>query len=279
MTMKIKYSKRILAVAVALVMLLGTLFTGAVSATADSLTDGLTHIATAGRNECKYPTESTITDIQGGGIKFETNNQIGAYAPYAQGNLATESTGAFPGDGISLQFNNYVSDPAYATAENYRKFMVVLAQRTGTNSGNYYRLGAGVGAILVDTQKGQMSFIIGKADGNINQYDIACRIASSDALKYDNFTGKAFTIDFAKGATGGIDVAIKVGGKNIAGNIPQAKFDLIASGKKPYDSSVNNTWITVSTAAVSDGSQNGKTKDSFEYYGFKGWRNRYHSRA
>ena len=45
MTMKLQYSKRIIAVAVALMLLLGTLFTGAVSATAASLTDGLTHVA------------------------------------------------------------------------------------------------------------------------------------------------------------------------------------------------------------------------------------------
>ena len=71
MTMKFQYSKRIIAVAVALMLLLGTLFTGAVTASAESLADGLTEVATSatdGGNYSGFNGFRTITDLPGGGI-------------------------------------------------------------------------------------------------------------------------------------------------------------------------------------------------------------------
>lgn len=271
MTKNAMYTKRIIAVAVALVLLLGTLFTGVVSSQASSFTDGLTHVATSSLNQSKYLTYSTITDITGGGILYRTNTQNGALSPYAHGGTAAESTGAFPGNGVRLQFNNYVtsSEGTYPTFENYQKFMVVLAQRTGSNAGNYYRMGNGVGAVLFDTKNGKLQFIKGTADGGINAYDVLSTIATDDALLYANFTGKAFTLDFAAAANGGIDVAVTVGENYIYGNIPASVFAQLPDGKRPINSSSNNTWIVVSQACVSNASTNAHSTMSLEYYGFK----------
>ena len=267
MTMKTQYAKRILAIAVALVMLLGTLFTGVVSATAGSLTDGLTHVAVKSLDGNKNTSISTVTDITGGGIKFESTFNGAAKnaskGPYAH----SASVGAFPGDGVRLQFNNYVSSTDYSTHDNYRKFTVTFAQHVGTNQTKYYTLYQGTGAILFDTNVGSISLIVGVT--NLTSYKIVHTIATSDALKYENFTGKAFTLDFASGANNSIDVAVTVGDEYIYGNIPASKWEEIDSTKRPGNTSVNNTYFAVTMAPVSDQSSNAHLDMSIEYYGFK----------
>lgn len=263
MTMKTQYAKRILAIAVALVMLLGTLFTGAVSATAAALTDGLTSVATKAQDGNKNVGYSTVTDIAGGGIKFETTNN-GALSPYAH----SASVGAFPGEGVRLQFNNYVASEADAANDNYQKLMVVFALHTGSNMSKYYRLYTGTGALLIDTQNGKLALIVGGAT-NVATYDIVHTIATDEALKYSNVTGKPFTVDFAPGANDSIDVAFTVGDDYVYGNIPAAKWQMIASDKRPGNAVTNNTFFAVSPACVSNGSSKASATGSFEYYGFK----------
>ena len=262
--------KKALSILLTILLVLTLAPLGAFNASATtSLTDGLTCVATAAQNQCKYPTYSTITDITGGGILYSTNVQNGALSPYAHGGTAAESVGAFPGNGIRLQFNNYTTSSQFSTHENYQKFMVVLAQQTGSNAGNYYRMANGVGAVLFDTKNGKLQFIKGTVDGGINAYEVLSTIATDDALLYANLTGKAFTLDFAAASNGGIDVAVTIDDAYISGNIPASAFAQLPDGKRPINSSSNNTWIVVSQACVSDGSTSAHSTMSLEYYGFK----------
>lgn len=264
MTRKTLYSKRIIAVAVAVMLLVGTLFTGVVSSSAASLTDGLTSVATKAQDGNKNVGYSTVTDITGGGIKYETTNN-GALSPYAH----SASVGAFPGDGVRLQFNNYVASEANAGNDNYQKLMVVFALHTGSNMSKYYRLYTGTGALLIDTENGKLALIVGGAT-NVGSYNIVHTIATDEALKYSNVTGKPFTVDFAPGANGSIDVAFTVGDDYVYGNIPADKWNMIASDKKPGNAPTNNTFFAVSTACASNSSAGAAAATgSFEYYGFK----------
>lgn len=277
MTMIKQYPKRIIAVAVAIMLLLGTLFTGAVSATAASLTDGLTVVAASSQNGCgaSYKKYSTVTNITGGGIKYETvysEGSIGAVAngalaPYVHGTSNNESTGAFPGDGFRLQFNNYTTSAEYSSYSSYQKFIVGFAQQVVTNASNHCRLSTGVGAVMFDTSAGTLSLVVGK--GGVNTYDVVHTIATDDALKYANFTGKAFTLDFAAGSNNSIDVAVTVGDEYIYGNIPSDKWEKIDSAKRPGNTAVNNSWFFISSAPVSDGVGDALSHTTLEYYGFK----------
>ena len=264
MTMKTQYAKRILAIAVALVMLLGTLFTGVVSSLAASLTDGLTNIATTDTNGNKYTGYSTVTDITGGGIKFSTNIQNGSLSPYAH----SENAGAFPGDGIRLQFSNYTTSSEYSAHDNYQKFMVVLAKNVGSNQGDYYRLRPGVAAILFDTKAGTLSLIKGTSV-NINAYSIITTFATDEALKYENISNKPFTLDFAGGKNGSVDVAVTVGDDYVYGNITAEQLNEFATAYKPTNDANNKTYFTISTATVSNSSQNAHSTSTLNYYGFK----------
>lgn len=78
--------KRVLAIAVAVILLVGTCFTGVVSATAAGLADGLDEVATKALDACtRTGKPPEITDITGGGvkIKYKADNGINADHPYA----------------------------------------------------------------------------------------------------------------------------------------------------------------------------------------------------
>ena len=248
-------AKRIIAVIITLMMIMGACFVGMVSALA-APTDNLTATAIAA-DDAYIPTsgsQKTVTDIEGGGINYSVV-KCGSYFPYVNKN----NLGAFPGNGVRLQFSNYVSTASSADSDKrgYHKLLIGIC-RSLVND-DYYKFVTGVAGILIDTVNGTVQLAASTSSG-MNAYDVKQTIITNDALKYDNFTGKEFSLTFAQNGDRGILLKMVVGTTNLSGVIEYANYSTIA--KWP----ATNTYITVGGV---DNDGNFHNSWSVDYYGYQ----------
>lgn len=265
MTMKFQYSKRIIAVAVALMLLLGTLFTGAVTASAESLADGLTEVATSatdGGNYSGFNGFRTITDLPGGGITYVSTG-AGARSPYVH-NAPT----ALPGRGVTLQFDGYSSEPTAANASTsygYRSIMIVLGTcPTGTNADRAnYRLAQDNAGIVIDTANGAVKYVKGNDSTYIGPFTtVKWIVQDSDVVKYDNIANKPFTVEFKPANNGAIEVVITVNGtSSVSGIITAEEYASIPNAPTGL--------MTFSICAVEGGQDRNIQPMKINYYGYK----------
>lgn len=260
--------KRVLAIAVAVILLVGTCFTGVVSATAAGLADGLDEVATKALDACTRTSKPPeITDITGGGvkIKYKADNGINADHPYAH----NKNAGSIFGNTITLQFNDYESTSNSATTAGYREFQVIL----GSSNGDYnIRLTGGVPAIRFDTQNGKLLFVKGNSNG-CGTADIISVIASDDALKYDNFKNKPFTLKVsAKSNWTKINVEVVIDGSTtVSGIISKTAWETEANIMAGHSGSSGKMPTTATYFSVGGTTSNAGSYQPFsiEYYGFK----------
>lgn len=254
--------KRVLAVIIALMMVCVACFTGMTTAVAESnsLVAGLTDVATVAKDGGMYTNYKTVADIDGGGITYTVANANGAYSPYVH----NVSAGSFPGNGVRLQFANYASTATAdkSEARGYRQFMITLATNCGANQGDNYRLVAGAGAFIVDTNAGKLLLVKGLNAG-LSAHEVLQEVIESDVLKYDNITGKAFTVDFESNYIGGgIKATVTVAGSDpVSGVVTAENYEKIS--KLP----VNNFYPAISSVDCNNPVPG--LSMSIEYYGYK----------
>ena len=253
--------KQVLAVAIAIILIVGTCFTGAMSVMADSLADGLTEVATSttdGGNHQGFNGFRTITNISGGGITY-TTEQHGSRSPYVH-NVGVNS---FPGTGVSLQFDNYTTTTT-AAGYGHKSFMIVLSTMPGdtNNERTYYRLAENVAGIIVDTNNGDVNLVKGVDSTYISGHTVVQTIIdNNDVVKYASISGKPFTIEFNSASNGDIDVKLTVNGTSVAtGTIIKAKYESI-SGRP-----TGKTYFSISSV---EGYSNPVQQMSIDYYGYK----------
>lgn len=262
--------KQVLAISLAVIMLLGACFTGVVSVAAAGLTDGLDEVATTLLNACgndRKHAETSVTDIQGGGIKltYGANDQANAAYSYAH----KKNAGSLFGNKITLQFNNYENLSTHTTLDGHKQFQVILGAKITDDY--FFRLTGGVPAIRFDTVNGKLLFVKGVSN-SCGGGQVIQEIATNDALKYDNFTGKAFTLQLsAEEDWTQIDVKVTVGNTEITGAISKASWQTEANIVSGHDGSAGKLPTTSTYLAVS-GTTSGQGSPqpfSIEYYGFK----------
>lgn len=291
MTMKTRYAKRILAIIVALVMLLGTLFTGAVSATADvlndgkdlmvknngvSLTSGLTNVATTTTrvavlsDRAKF--QPTVTDIAGGGvtIKYAAGSE-GAKANSTVAYVHNISYGPVFTSKVTMQFDNFVVDPtAKSDMAGYQEFEIVLGSSI-TKGDYYYRMVGGAAGLVVNAREGKLLFVKGISNGAA-PYQIIQTIATDDALKYANLTGKDFTITIEPVTTAQLEVTVMIEGtKEVKGTIVAASWTREPAIYSGHDAApkLPTTETYISIAGTTSNVAGNTQPFSIDYYGFK----------
>ncbi|MBP3691957.1 MAG: hypothetical protein J6I80_01790, partial [Clostridia bacterium] len=255
-------AKRVLAITIALMMVLGACFTGMVTASAESLATGLTAVATTATNGySSSATNSAFADIEGGGIAYSTTG-MGAYRPY----LHNQGIVGFPGGGVRLQFDGFVSTSPETMADQrgYQSILIVLSN-AGSNAGEACRLrSANVSGFIIDAYNGNVDYVLG-VDGSQSSHTLVQRvIENSDLIKYANITNVPFDITFYHNADGDIVVEVFVEGNNetdlVSGVLDAEKF---ASAK---NLGRINTFFSISSVDCNNNA--GKHTMSFNYYGY-----------
>ncbi|MBP3692477.1 MAG: hypothetical protein J6I80_04445, partial [Clostridia bacterium] len=242
---------------------------------AAGLTDGLDEVATVALNATKdnrfAADKIELTDITGGGIKlaYKANNNINANFTYSH----NKDAGSIFGNTFTLQFNDYQTTSTQTANAGYKEFQVIL----GSSNGDYnIRLTGGVPAIRFDTKNGRLLFVKGTNNG-CGAADIISVIATNDALKYENISGKAFTLKVsAKASWTKIEVEVAIAGsQTVSGVISKAAWNTEANvadgsngsaGKLP----TTKTYFSVGGTTSNEGSYQ---PFSIEYYGFKAEQN------
>ena len=261
--------KQVLAISLAAIMLLGACFTGAVSVAAAGLADGLDEVATVALNATQDRRKSNVelTDIIGGGIKLAYNdsNSINANFTYSH----NKDAGSIFGNTITAQFNDYKTTSTQTTGAGYKEFQVIL----GSSTGDYnIRLTGGVPAIRFDTANGRLLFVKGTSNG-CGTADIISVIATDDALKYENISGKAFTLKVAAKANWTkIEVEVAIAGSDtVSGIISKTAWETEANIVIGQDGSTGKLPTTKTYFAVGGTTSNAGSYQPFsiEYYGFK----------
>lgn len=250
-------AKRVLAIVLSLMMVLGACFTGMVTASAETLATGLTAVATTATNGYSSSSGvSAFTDIEGGGITYSTTG-TGAYRPY----LHNQGIVGFPGGGVTLQFGNYVSTSAESGAgsRGYQSILIVLSK--SANNGDDGRLrSAKVPAFILDTYNGNLDYVKGVANGQSEEILVQRVIENNDTIKYANITGKAFTITFAYNADGDIVATVDVEGTAASGVLLAENFASVVNA------GYLNTFFSISSVDCNNPTKHAM---SFDYYGYK----------
>ncbi|MBQ8267687.1 MAG: hypothetical protein IJZ21_04805, partial [Clostridia bacterium] len=264
--------KQVLAISLAAILLLGACFTGAVTAFAASLTDGLNEVATVALNATEDRRKSNVelTDITGGGIKLRYTSANAANANFTYSH--DKNAGSIFGNTFTLQFNDYQTTSTQTTGVGYKEFQVIL----GASTDDYHiRLTGGVPAIRFDTANGKLLFVKGTSNG-CGSSQIMQVIATDDALKYDNITGKAFTLTVsAKENWTKIDVTVVIDGTTtVSGIISKTAWNTeptISGTNDGYDGSLDKLPSTATYFSVGGTTSNSGSYQPFsiEYYGFK----------
>lgn len=258
------YYKRIIAITVAILLLMSSLIIGVVTASAESLAEGLTNIATSstdGGNHNGFNGFRTITDLSAGGIKYETDGN-GARSPYVHNEPVTD----FPGTGVTMRFDGYSST---TTTEDYgyRSILIVLSTKPGTTNAErtYYRLGNGVAGIIIDTHNGDINLVRGNDSVYISGHNVIQTVVdNSNTLKYDNITNKPFTVDFYKTEDDSIGVKIVVNGDEA--NAAIGVIDMEKYNSIPIRPTSDAYFSISSVQAAQSGTSQQMT---LNYYGFK----------
>lgn len=251
-------AKRVLAIAIALMMVFGACFTGMVTASAESLAAGLTAVATTSTSG--YSETTSIADIEGGGITYTTAG-MGAYKPY----LHNVGTAAFPGGGVTLQFDGFVCTSAESLAgtRGYQAILIVLS--SSPSDGEKCRLRSpNVSGFIIDAYNGNVDYVAGVNGAQSSHTVIQTVIENSNIIKYANITNVPFSINFAYDANGDITVSVAVTG-NIETGVATGTLDA-----EKFASVVNagsrKTYFSVSS--VDCNKPDAKHPMSFNYYGF-----------
>lgn len=258
-------AKRVLAIVLSLMMVFGACFTGMVTASAESLADGLTAVATSatdGGNYNGFNGFRTITDLPGGGITYASTG-AGARSPYVH-NVAT----SIPGNGVVLQFDGYSSDPTdekAPTSYGYRSIMIVLGTcPTGTNADRAnYRLAQNNAGIVIDTANGAVKYVKGNDSTYIGPFTtVKWIVQDSDVVKYANIANKPFTVALNPAADGAIEVVVTVNGTDsVSGIITAEEYASIANA--------TTANITFGICAVEGGQDKNIQPMTINYYGYK----------
>lgn len=252
MRKSINLAKRTLAVSVALLLILGTLFTGVISADAGvSLADGLTDVASKAKDVDATTSNAnrTVTDISGGGVKLEYKKRS-AYMPYRY----TANLGAFPAGGIMLQFANYETTNTSTSSVGYRQLCIGIA-----NSSASTKLAANVGHLRLDMVEGKL--VLGGTGNSAGSPTVKETIITSDNLKYDAIKGKAFAISIYDFDETRYSVEVDIEGTLVSGYMTKSAFNEFT--KHPTDTA---TYISIGSLDFAISAANAW---SVEFYGYK----------
>lgn len=226
-----KTAKRSLALIISVLMIASACFTGAITALADStsLADGIDHVATfeTGVAGLMNGTQNA-TNIDGGGITFKSTVVSPAYNPY----LHNVDIGKFadPSTGYRLQFANYQSTSTRSDAFGYRMFAIGLSFTNDANSDWAKIFKPNSAGFVFDTVNGTVKLMQGGSTANT--YNTIADIIDDDALLYDNFAGKAFTVDFYDAGNGSFVVRVIIDNGDdedtvLKGEVPYATYNAL----------------------------------------------------
>lgn len=219
------------------------------------LAAGLTDVATAADNA--QTTSSgwvTYTDKPTGGFRLWTGCWIGDVNFIYNQNIAA-AAGGFPGTkGFLLQFGNYVNNNTDSTL--YGNGIITLALTKDTTN---TEVETGIPFLMLNTNDGTLSLAHGTGTSPGVSYEIDETIITSDVLKYENITGKAFTVEIVNGDENYAIVAMTVDGTQVYGLMTMSLF------------SAQTYAATSSAAYMSLASLNNSTSNSFsiDFYGYK----------
>ncbi len=195
--------KRVLAIALSLMMVIGACFTGMFSASAEgAFTQATTSNIIGNNSGASAITIASSADGNGVNIKYVRYTGL-------RPTIYTENLGgngeAFPGtNGLSLHFANYYAATGNSSGTldctvqtGYRKFALTFRNAEDKDQGAA-AINAGRPFILFDTNNGTVSLARGKTNGTPSDYTIIETIITDDALLYDSFTSKAFDVIFTE---------------------------------------------------------------------------------
>lgn len=253
-------AKRVLAIAIALMMVFGACFTGMVTASAESLVDGLTAVATTStQGYSSTSTLTTFTDIEGGGVTVASNGS-GAYRPF----LHNVGVPTFPNGGVTLQFDGFVCNSAesHAGSRGYQAMLIVLSN--SATDGEACRLrSAAVPGIVIDAYNGNVDYVAGVGGGQNSHTLIQRVIENNDLIKYANISNAPFTVTFNYNKDGDITVDVAVTGNTATGTASG-----VLSANKYASVANTNARLTYFSVSALDCNNSGEAI-SFNYYGYK----------
>lgn len=245
-----KMAKKLVAVVITLTLLFSMCLTAAVPADASTATADISDLTGVASVADDYIPRGykTLKDITGGGVNIKFT-QHGAYEPYHY----PVNLGSF--DGIELYFSNYnIPNTTVSSVKGYGQLLLIFANAsagssTQLSSANKFKpetLG-----ILIDTVNGALQ-VVEQDDEKFSSHTVYQTLATNNALKYANFTGKEFKFTFNKNGTG-VDVSLDVNGTVVSGTITAetlAKFKYcptdiatyVSIGSPDSVSNEYNTW-------------------------------------
>lgn len=258
MSTKKLFTRRIAAIMVAAILLVSTLFTGAVYASAASLADGLTDVASTAKNSYTPASSGwySISDIADGGVKL-SYSRFSADVNYSYKTNIGATVGAFPGKyGFMLQFDGYENKNTDATKVGNGLIAITLV-----NDPDNSEIKSGRPFVLIDTNTGALKLAHGTQSGP-GHHVVDQTILTNDILKYDSIKNKAFTVAFSPYNDDYIIVAVNVDGNSVAGFLP--RVTLFAQTYAP-SSTGSNFFVGVS------GTDTGADTNSWKlnFYGYK----------
>ncbi|MBP3691736.1 MAG: hypothetical protein J6I80_00665, partial [Clostridia bacterium] len=181
----------------------------------------------------------SVTDIAGGGVTIDYLNS-GSYYPYVH----NTDIGSFLNNNYRLYFDGYESTATDATKFGYRQFAIGLS-RSSTATDNYRKFFKYCSGLRFDTVNGKVELVQGKSA--TDAVDVFATVITNDALKYDNFAGKPFTVDFINSDDDEIKVVVTIdNGEDVDPTVLEGAISRTTYRRLRYPLTTTYGYFTVS---------------------------------